>query len=326
MDEGSVARVRDAWRRVLGAPAAFRGPGTVVVTRPARPAPGPRWVTVVTLGDSRCVLIPADLAADLNLVAGPAEGRDVAAGRDVAEGRDVAAGRGAAATAPGARDLTAGQRPASARDPAGAGDPAAERDPARGLGAAAGPNPGANHAAGGLDAGTAARLADPAEARGILGPGIGVLGPAMLAFTATGAASPVPSPAEPVEPGAPDLDQLGAACDPADAAESALAAWTHWVHVIRERDLVVAAAGAQVWAGTLAHLGVLTRPDRRRRGLGATVASSVVRAALAAGLVAQWRARRELTASRRLAAGLGFVELGEQVSYELPGAPGDRRR
>jgi hypothetical protein len=173
---------------------------------------------------------------------------------------------------------------------------------------------------------TAARLADPAAAREILGRGIGVLGPALLAFTATTAAGAVPSPAEPVEPGAPDLDRLGVACDPADAAESALAAWTHWVHVIRERDLVVAAAGAQLWAGTLAHLGVLTRPDRRGRALGAMAASSVVRAAVGAGMVAQWRARTELTASRRLAAGLGFVELGEQVSYELPGASRDRRR
>ena len=158
-------------------------------------------------------------------------------------------------------------------------------------------------------------------ARAIFGPGIAVLGPAVLAFTDDSTASPVPSPAEPAEPGAAGLDQLGVACDPADAAESALAAWTHWIHVIRERDLVVAAAGAQVWAGTLAHLGVLTRPDRRGRGLGATVASSVVRAALAAGLVAQWRARNELAASRHLAAALGFVELGEQVSYELPGNP-----
>src|SRR5262245_25024709 len=296
MDEGSLDRVRGAWRQVLGAPAAFRGPGTVVVARPARPAPGPRWVTVVTLGDSRCVLIPAGL----KLVAVPSAGRDVAAGGG--------GGGGAAAAAPVGRE------------------PVAERDPSRDRGATGGPHPGASDPGGGLDAVTAARLADPVEARGILGSGIGVLGPAMLAFTATAAATPAPSPAEPSEPGAPDLDQLSAACDPADAAESALAAWTHWVHVIRERDLVVAAAGAQVWAGTLANLGVLTRPDRRGRGLGATVAASVMRAALAAGLVTQWRARWELTASRRLAAGLGFVELGEQVSYELPGAPRDRRR
>jgi GNAT superfamily N-acetyltransferase len=260
MDEGSLERVRDAWRQVLGAPDAFRGPGTVVVARPARPAPGPRWVTVVTLGDARCVLLPADLAARLD----PEPGRAVTGGSGQAEG---------------------------------AGDPV-----------------------------IAGRLAHPDEARALLGPGIVALGPAVLAFTANLAPSAVPSAAEPAEPGAADLDRLGAACDPGEAAESALAAWTHWVHVIRERDLVVAAAGAQVWAGTLAHLGALTRPDRRGRGLGATVASSVVRAALATGLVAQWRARTELTASRRLAAGLGFVELGQQVSYQLPDPARDRGR
>jgi GNAT superfamily N-acetyltransferase len=245
MEEASLERVRDAWRQVLGAPEAFRGPGTVVVARPARPAPGPHWVTVVTLGDARCVLLPADLAARLD---------------------------------------------PDAANPGGTPDPI-----------------------------LAGRLAHPDEARAMLGPRIAVLGPAVLAFTAHLGPSRAPSSAEPAEPGAADLDQLGAACDPAEAAESALAAWTHWVHVIRERDLVVAAAGAQVWAGTLAHLGALTRPDRRGRGLGVTVASSVVRAALATGLVAQWRARAELTASRRLAAALGFVELGQQVSYHLPG-------
>jgi GNAT superfamily N-acetyltransferase len=258
MKEGSLERVRDAWRQVLGAPDAFRDPGTVVVARPARPAPGPRWVTVVTLGDARCVLLPADLGDRLDPDAGRGHG-----------------GRGSA----------------TATDPIIAG-----------------------------------RLAHPDEARAVLGPGIVVLGPAVLAFADGLAPSAVPSAAEPAEPGAADLDQLGAACDPGEAAESALAAWTHWVHVIRERDLVVAAAGAQVWAGTLAHLGVLTRPDRRRRGLGATVAGSVVRAALATGLVAQWRARAELTASRRLAAALGFVELGQQVSYQLPASSRGRRR
>jgi GNAT superfamily N-acetyltransferase len=239
MDDGSLERVRDAWRQVLGAPGAFRGTSTLVVVRPARPAPGPRWVTVVTLGEARCVLVPADLAASL--------------------------------------------------------DEDADFDPT-----------------------TAGRLADPTEARAMLGTGIAVLGPAVLAYTSALAANRSPSTAEPAEPGAAGLDELGAACDPGDAAESAMAAWTHWVHVVRERDLVVAAAGAQVWAGTLAHLGVLTRPDRRGRGLGATVAGSVVRAALSAGMVAQWRSRAELAASRHLATTLGFIECGQQVSYQLP--------
>jgi hypothetical protein len=247
MDDGSLERVRDAWRQVLGAPAAFRETSTLVVARPARPAPGPRWVTVVTLGDSRCVLVPADLAATLD-----------------------------------------------------------------------------EHA--GFDATTAGRLADPTEARAMLGTGIAVLGPAVLAYTAAPATSGAPSAAEPAEPGDAGLDELGVACDPGDAAESAMAAWTHWVHVIRERDLVVAAAGAQVWAGTLAHLGVLTRPDRRGRGLGGTVAGSVVRAALSAGMVAQWRSREELAASRRLASRLGFVECGQQVSYQLPDPSRGSRR
>jgi GNAT superfamily N-acetyltransferase len=270
VEEQHIERVRESWRKVLGAPEAFRAPGTVVVARRVGRSEGQRWLTVVSLGRSRCVLAPADLAGDLDrLIAG--------------------------------------------------------------------------------------RLADPTEARAMLGRSIGVLGPATLAFTATeppahehpdppgdgnpephghgnprprGNGNPeasAPRATGPSEPGATELDVLGAACDPADAAESALAAWTHWIRVVREDDQVVAAAGAQVWAGALAHVGVLTHPDRRRRGLGSAVAAAVLRDAVAAGLVGQWRARAELTASRRLAGSLGFVELGQQVSYELAGSSAARR-
>jgi GNAT superfamily N-acetyltransferase len=270
VDEQHIEQVRESWRKVLGAPEAFRASGTVVVARPVGRTAGQRWLTVVSLGRSRCVLAPADLAGRLDRV-------------------------------------------------------------------------------------VAGRLADPTEARAMLGRSIAVLGPATLAFTATeppaddnpgppghdnpgppGHGNPGPGghgdhepwashAAQTSEPGAAELDVLAAACDPADAAESALAAWTHWIRVVREDDQVVAAAGAQVWAGALAHVGVLTRPDRRRRGLGSAVAAGVVREALAAGLVAQWRARAELTASRRLAGSLGFVEFGQQVSYELAGPPPARR-
>ncbi len=246
MEAASTQRVLAAWRRVTGAPGAFREPGTVVVARTDQTG-GARGATVVTLAGATCVVASADLA-------------------------------------------------------------------------------------GGLDARTAGRLTDPAQARRILGQGLEVLGPAVLAFadrSSLRAAPDGPGQAEPVDAvdaGAAELERLAAACDPAELAESGLGTWTQWVHVVRERGLVVAAAGIEVWAGTLAHVGVLTRADRRGRGLARTVAGGAARAALAEGLVAQWRARTTLTPSRRVAAALGFVELGAQVTYRLTrGSAGARR-
>ncbi|MFF4728857.1 GNAT family N-acetyltransferase [Streptomyces mirabilis] len=66
-----------------------------------------------------------------------------------------------------------------------------------------------------------------------------------------------------------------------------------------------------------AHIGVLTAPGARGRGLARVTGSATVAHALAAGLLPQWRARPP--ASRRVAAVLGFEELGSQLSVEIAG-------
>jgi GNAT superfamily N-acetyltransferase len=308
VDEQHIEQVRESWRKVLGAPEAFRRPGTVVVARRVGRTAGQRWLTVVSLGRSRCVLAPADLADDLDrLIAGRLA--------DPTEARAML-GRSIAVLGPATLAFTATEPPpnghygptAHANPHVSPADPGSSAAAAPGRSANADPShPDPSH--------PDPSHPDPSHPDPSYPDPSGHDRTAGQMLPATGTS----------EPGAAELDVLGAACDPADAAESALAAWTHWIRVIREGDRVVAAAGAQVWAGALAHVGVLTRPDCRRRGLGAAVAAAVVRDALAAGLVAQWRARTELTASRRLAGSLGFVELGQQVSYELAGTPSARR-
>ncbi|MFD3486474.1 GNAT family N-acetyltransferase [Streptomyces sp. NPDC058665] len=76
-----------------------------------------------------------------------------------------------------------------------------------------------------------------------------------------------------------------------------------------------APAGYLVWPRAVAHLCVLVAPHRRRRGLAGIVASAAVSHALGAGLLSQWRARPY--ASRRVAVGLGFRELGAQLSVRM---------
>ncbi|MEZ7240402.1 GNAT family N-acetyltransferase [Rhodococcus sp. GXMU-t2271] len=72
----------------------------------------------------------------------------------------------------------------------------------------------------------------------------------------------------------------------------------------------------------LADVTALTVPEHRRIGLAATVATLATHDALDAGLVPQWRARRDNTAGRGLAAVLGYTELGTHVSVALPAAAG----
>ncbi|MFE1903894.1 GNAT family N-acetyltransferase [Streptomyces gardneri] len=147
-----------------------------------------------------------------------------------------------------------------------------------------------------------------------------VLGPAALSYASPEGFRPVAA-ASAVEqlPGRhPALRGLERAAGHEDAEEADLDGITSPAFVVRAHDEVVAAAGYRLWPRRTAHLSVLVAPAARGRGLARTVASAAVGHALAAGLLPQWRARPE--ASRRVAAALGFEELGTQLSVEIPGA------
>ncbi|MGW4701896.1 GNAT family N-acetyltransferase [Streptomyces sp. NPDC004285] len=166
-------------------------------------------------------------------------------------------------------------------------------------------------------------LVDEAALRAVL-PVDGVLGPAALAYASPGGFRPVSGPVavERVAGGHPALRALEEAAGREDAGEAALDDITSPAFVVREHGRVVAAAGHRAWPRRTAHLSVLTAPEARGRGLARAAASAAVADALAAGLLPQWRARHP--ASRRVAAALGFEELGTQLSLELsrnPAAP-----
>ena len=57
--------------------------------------------------------------------------------------------------------------------------------------------------------------------------------------------------------------------------------------------------------------GVLVHPDARRRGLGAAVISDLTRRATGRGLLVQYRSRREIEGSMRLAQACGFARWAE---------------
>ncbi|MFJ6581477.1 GNAT family N-acetyltransferase [Streptomyces sp. NPDC091368] len=158
-------------------------------------------------------------------------------------------------------------------------------------------------------------LVDEASLRDVL-PVAGVLGPAALAYASAGGFRPAPGPwtVERLPGDHPALRALEEASGREETEEAALDDITSPACVIREQGRVVAAAGHRAWPRRTAHLSVLTAPEARGRGLARTAASAAAADALAAGLLPQWRARPP--ASRRVAAALGFEELGTQVSLE----------
>ncbi|MEV6840453.1 GNAT family N-acetyltransferase [Streptomyces sp. NPDC051133] len=155
-----------------------------------------------------------------------------------------------------------------------------------------------------------------------------VLGPAALSYTSSDLfrpAAPGVLPVHRLPGGHSALRRLEEAAGADDTDEAALDDITSPAFVIRAGDAggpVIAAAGYRSWPGRAAHLSVLTDPALRGRGLARVTASAAVTHALTAGLLPQWRAR--LPASRRVAAALGFRELGAQLSIRLRSAGAQR--
>ncbi|MGY0459091.1 GNAT family N-acetyltransferase [Kitasatospora sp. cg17-2] len=169
------------------------------------------------------------------------------------------------------------------------------------------------------------RLTDPESVGGVL-PTREVLGPAVLAYVAEEGFRPAAPPTglrvEEAAAGSVDLAGLERAAGAADADEAGLDEMSSPAFVVRAAGQVVAAAGYREWPGRAAHVGVLTAPAWRGRGLARATGSSAVRHALAQGLLPQWWAR--VPASRNVAVALGFSELGSQLSVEPARAPESR--
>ncbi|MEV6969520.1 GNAT family N-acetyltransferase [Hamadaea sp. NPDC051192] len=112
-----------------------------------------------------------------------------------------------------------------------------------------------------------------------------------------------------------ELRDLLSVVDEEEAAECGLEEIDSLAYTLEVKGEIVAAAGYKRWPDDVAHLCVLTHPEHRGRGLARRVASAAVEAALSEGLFGQWRARP--VASRKVAAALGFQDIGTQFSLRL---------
>lgn len=82
---------------------------------------------------------------------------------------------------------------------------------------------------------------------------------------------------------------------------------------------LAAVAGYEVWGGAIAHIGIVSHPDHRGRGLGAAAVSRIAAEALDRGLLAQYRTLEANTPSIAIAERLGFRPHSRSLSIRLAG-------
>lgn len=114
-----------------------------------------------------------------------------------------------------------------------------------------------------------------------------------------------------------DLAELRRHCPPDDTIDATPADDDRVFVLLDEDHRPLAAAGYGEIHGILADVVALTVPRHRRMGLAATVATLATHDALDAGLIPQWRVRRDNLAGRGLAAALGYEECGIHLSVPL---------
>lgn len=115
----------------------------------------------------------------------------------------------------------------------------------------------------------------------------------------------------------PHVLALQALCPPDDVAEADLTGRRNWFTLVDADERPLAGAGYAEWQGIIARVGVLTAPAARRRGHGSAVGRLCTNDAIDEGLIPQWSVDPENTAARRLAACLGFEELGSVTEVTL---------
>jgi GNAT superfamily N-acetyltransferase len=165
--------------------------------------------------------------------------------------------------------------------------------------------------------------ADPEALRALLAPApvTRVIGPASLAY-ADATTFVVPAPAARARPLAPNdrgaFDELAGACPPDDWTPKGFAFdGGPLFGAFGDRGELLAVAGFELWGDHLAHLSVVTHPAARGHGHGSAVVAAAARAALATGLVLQYRALEANLPSRGVARKLGFTPHGWSIAARL---------
>ena len=119
------------------------------------------------------------------------------------------------------------------------------------------------------------------------------------------------------------LEGLRRACSETEWAHAGSRSVEHPAAGVFVDGELAAVAGYEVWGGRIAHVGVVTHPGHRGRGLGASAVEHVVRAAVDTGLVPQYRTLASNVPSLRIADRLGFVPYAVSLAARVRPAAED---
>lgn len=133
------------------------------------------------------------------------------------------------------------------------------------------------------------------------------IGPALLAY-----ANDVPAPPHParelIKNDEPAINFLRIACDDTEWEHGGPGDLTRSVSGIFYDNQLIALASYEIWGHSIAHISVITHPEYRGHGFGASAVAHVAARALADGLLPQYRTLESNAPSMRIAKALGFTK------------------
>jgi GNAT superfamily N-acetyltransferase len=112
------------------------------------------------------------------------------------------------------------------------------------------------------------------------------------------------------------IEALRAACEPLAWAEGGPAGTAVALGAFRGGTLA-ALSSYEIWSERIAHIGIVTHPAHRGRGLGTAAVRAMTRIALARKLVAQYRTLLANAPSMAIARRLGFERYATTVSIRF---------
>jgi GNAT superfamily N-acetyltransferase len=116
------------------------------------------------------------------------------------------------------------------------------------------------------------------------------------------------------------LPELEHECDPVDWEHCGLNNSTPFITGYERNGKLVAAAGYELWGDTIAHIGVITHPTHRGKGLGRLVVREAARHALSQQLLPQYRTLIANVPAMRIGESLQFKKYAESIAVRLRSA------
>lgn len=150
------------------------------------------------------------------------------------------------------------------------------------------------------------RLLDRAALLELLPPGARCVGPTFVGYLDRPPRAPTASIVRLADARAAPFESLRAGVAREEWEHAGLDAAAGPLFAIVEDGRALCAAGAQILLESVAHIGVLTHPQARGRGLARQVVAALTRAALTRGLLPQYQTLLSNSASLAVGQALGF--------------------